>query len=196
MIERFFLKVGILMFLLVLILLLFIVYRFSCNDRNVDKNIVYVDGVWKNIVLLILIVIYMFIAYKSYYAFRKYEINQESEIVIKIVGQQWNWSVTYMGLDKFDLYDGNVITLPKGKVVKVLVTSKDVIHGLFVPDLGINIECIKGKVNEQKLVFDNIGKYYGECNVLCGALHSKMPIVFNIVTDEVYQNWMYLKCLK
>lgn len=132
MIERFFLKVGILMFLLVLILLLFIVYRFSCNDRNVDKNIVYVDGVWKNIVLLILIVIYMFIAYKSYYAFRKYEINQESEIVIKIVGQQWNWSVTYMGLDKFDLYDGNVITLPKGKVVKVLVTSKDVIHGLFV----------------------------------------------------------------
>lgn len=71
--------------------------------------------------------------------------------------------------------------LEVGNVYRLLITSEDVIHRFSVPDLGIKIDGIPGRVNSILFMPHRVGKFVGYCRELCGARHAYMPIVVEIV---------------
>lgn len=138
--------------------------------------------------------------------------NEKSDVTIKIVGYQWKWEYQYLdeGIKFFSnlstpfdqrenrakkgewylLEVDKPLVLPIHRKVRVLVTSNDVIHSWWVPDLGIKRDAIPGFMHESWARIEKPGIYRGQCAELCGVYHGFMPIVVKAVTEEEYDKWV------
>jgi cytochrome c oxidase subunit 2 len=84
----------------------------------------------------------------------------------------------------------NPMVVPAGKKVRLLVTANDVIHGWYVPQLGVNQYGIPGFVKDTWFTADKPGVYRGQCSQICGKEHGYMPIVVVAKTPEDYAKWV------
>lgn len=84
----------------------------------------------------------------------------------------------------------NRAVLPFKKRVKVLVTSADVIHSWALPSIGIKVDAIPGKLNLVEFNAIRPGVFYGQCSELCGALHSGIPIVVEVIPYYYFLLWL------
>ncbi|KAF6265847.1 cytochrome c oxidase subunit II [Scenedesmus sp. NREL 46B-D3] len=83
------------------------------------------------------------------------------------------------------------LVLPTNSLVRLLVTSSDVIHSWAVPSLGVKIDAIPGRLNQVWITIQRPGVFYGQCSELCGANHAFMPIVVEAVTPRQFvQNYL------
>jgi cytochrome c oxidase subunit 2 len=140
--------------------------------------------------------------------------SSEASVDIKITGYQWKWQYEYLGEDvsffsnlatsKDEIYEqatkgnnyllevDNEVVIPTGKKVRFLITSNDVIHAWWVPDLAVKKDAIPGYVNESWALVPvgQEGIYRGQCAELCGVEHGFMPIVVRAVSDSDYSDWL------
>ncbi|MCC5014538.1 MULTISPECIES: cytochrome c oxidase subunit II [unclassified Legionella] len=136
----------------------------------------------------------------------------ESDVTIKVVGYQWKWQYQY--LDQGISYFSNLSTpyeqiqnkqkkgqwyllevdkplvLPVNKKIRFLVTSNDVIHSWWVPEIGIKRDAMPGFMHEAWARIEKPGVYRGQCAELCGINHGFMPIVVKAVSDEEFNKWV------
>nr|YP_009442308.1 cytochrome c oxidase subunit II [Paratetraonchoides inermis]ATN95418.1 cytochrome c oxidase subunit 2 [Paratetraonchoides inermis] len=106
---------------------------------------------------------------------------------IKIVGRQWYWSYEYNNLN-YDSIMGFLVNtvdqplyLKYGFNYRLLVSSFDVIHSFSIPDLGLKIDAVPGRINQVLIVPFRLGIFIGYCSELCGAGHSYMPLVIEVI---------------
>ena len=84
----------------------------------------------------------------------------------------------------------NEIAVPVNKVVHLLITSNDVIHGWAIPSFGVRAQAVPGRIVASWFRPTQTGIYYGQCSVLCGEAHSGMPIAVRVVSDAAYADWI------
>jgi cytochrome c oxidase subunit 2 len=84
----------------------------------------------------------------------------------------------------------NEAVVPVNKIVKLEITSADVIHSFIVQSFGTRVDAVPGRNNETWFKADREGVYYGQCSKICGKDHAFMPIAFRVVSDEQYQTWL------
>ncbi len=84
------------------------------------------------------------------------------------------------------------LVVPVDTVVKVLVTSNNNIHSFAVPQFGIKIDAVPGRINETwfKVHAGEEGQtFYGQCSEICGVNHAFMPIEIMVVSKEKFADW-------
>ena len=84
----------------------------------------------------------------------------------------------------------NDIVMPVNKVVHVLITSNDVIHSWTIPSFGVKMQAVPGRTGAVWFKPDKTGTFHGQCSVLCGKLHSAMPITVRVVEQATYDAWV------
>jgi cytochrome c oxidase subunit 2 len=122
----------------------------------------------------------------------------EPKFTIKAIGNQWYWAYetndfpwnthkvsfdSYMlqqnqidiGLKRLLEVD-NFLILPTQMEIRLLVTSRDVLHSFALPSLSIKIDAVPGRLNHNPLFVNLPGFYFGQCSELCGPNHGFMPI--------------------
>ncbi len=130
----------------------------------------------------------------------------DSEITIKVIGNQWYWSYEYengISFDSFLIDDNsletgdlrllttdNSLVLPVNTSIRMLITSNDVIHSFAVPSLGLKCDAIPGRLNSLGLVIQRESSYFGQCSELCGILHGFMPISIKGVDLIAYATYL------
>lgn len=143
---------------------------------------------------------------------RHMDNDADSDVTIKIVGYQWKWQYQY--LDQGISYFSNLSTpfpqiqnqeakgqwyllevdkplvVPIHKKIRFLVTSNDVVHSWWVPELGVKRDAIPGFMHEAWATIEKPGIYRGQCAELCGVNHGFMPIVVQAVNDEQFAQWV------
>lgn len=70
----------------------------------------------------------------------------------------------------------STITLKKGETVKILVTSEDVTHGLFLRPLKIDTDLTPGKTEELTVTPQTAGTFTAICHHFCGSGHGGMKL--------------------
>lgn len=163
------------------------------------------------------IVILMLIAIPVAETMVKLEDSRNPDISIVVTAYQWKWHYKYQdediaffsslarpslearrkqsGVDPFavDNYLLDVdrpVVVPRDAKVRLLVTSNDVVHSWWVPDLAIKKDAVPGIVNETWFKATEVGTYRGQCAELCGKDHGYMPIVVEVVEPDAYQAWV------
>jgi cytochrome c oxidase subunit 2 len=140
------------------------------------------------------------------------ENSSNADVTIKIVGHQWKWEYQY--LDEGVHFYSNLSTpyaqiqnlqekgqwyllevdkplvLPTHKKVRFLVTSDDVVHSWWVPELGVKRDAIPGFMHEAWARIEEEGTYRGQCAELCGINHGFMPIVVEAVNEKSFDAWV------
>ncbi|MFP3038322.1 MAG: cytochrome c oxidase subunit II [Candidatus Hodgkinia cicadicola] len=84
------------------------------------------------------------------------------------------------------------LVIPARKVVRLLITSADVIHSFAVPSFGVKTDAIPGKMNDTWVKVYQPGVYYGQCSEFCGKDHAFMPIAVRAVSQQVFRKWIEL----
>ena len=90
-----------------------------------------------------------------------------------IIGHQWWWEIRY---PPSGAVTANEIHLPTGKKMLVRLESADVIHDVWLPELGTKMDAVPGHPNDMWLQADNPGVYLGTCAEFCGAEHAWMRL--------------------
>src|ERR1700737_1977394 len=105
---------------------------------------------------------------------------------IQVTGIQWAWSFKYPN-GKSSV---TKLTIPTGQVVRLQVTSKDVLHSFWVPRLGGQIYAKPGFQNNGWIEASQPGTYFGQANGLCGRDHWAMLLQVDAVTADQYQAFL------
>jgi len=106
----------------------------------------------------------------------------ETGLVIRITAHQYWWEVHY---PEYDIRSANEIRIPVGVPVRLELTSADVIHSFWVPNLHGKIDMIPGHWTRFGLRAERVGVFRGACAELCGDQHALMGLdVIAVVPDE------------
>jgi cytochrome c oxidase subunit 2 len=108
------------------------------------------------------------------------------DLTIEVEGRMWWWEVRYPN----GAVTSTEIHIPVGERVRLELTSADVIHSFWVPELQVKLDQIPGRVNELSLQADKPGRYRGQCAEYCGLQHANM--IFTVVAEprEVFDDWL------
>ena len=145
------------------------------------------------------------------------EDSRDPDISIVATGYQWKWHYKYQdegvayysslarasvearrkesGIDPFSVENylldvDEPLVVPVGAKIRLLLTSNDVLHAWWVPELAIKKDAIPGIVNETWFRAEQTGTFRGQCAELCGKDHGYMPIVVKVVEQDAYEAWL------
>jgi len=193
--------------ILVLLLLLIVAFRFNSSRNPIASTTTHntlVEVLWTVIPVILLIVI----AIPSFRLLYVSETIPKADLTIKAIGNQWYWSYEYPDYGDI-VFDANMlnddelsdpklrlletdtqIVVPINKVVKLQITSNDVLHAWTIPAFGVKMDAVPGRLNETWFKANQEGVFYGQCSELCGPKHSFMPINVKVVSEKEFQEWI------
>ena len=99
----------------------------------------------------------------------------QAPLRIEARASQWQWRFAYP--DSPGVTATEILHMPAGEPVDIVVTAGDVIHSFWVPRLGGKIDAIPGHTNIIRLQADKPGIYRGLCAEYCGEGHDFMHFV-------------------
>ena len=111
-------------------------------------------------------------------------------VTIRVTGHQWWWDVHYDFPTLTDQFrTANEIHIPVGVPVRLLLTSKDVIHSFWVPELQGKMDLNPGDTTEVQLIAKRAGNYRGACAEFCGMEHAKMHLMVVAEDSATFKRW-------
>ncbi|MFQ3229017.1 cytochrome c oxidase subunit II [Reinekea sp.] len=161
-------------------------------------------------------IIVVFIGVKAFYTLEKMYDFEDSAMTVEVVGYQWKWRYTYLSDDPSEqvsffstlttpkdqinnLQEKNEnyllevdepLVLPVGSKIRFVLSSADVIHSWWVPQLAVKKDAIPGIVNESWTIINEPGTYRGQCTELCGKDHGFMPVVVIAKPQAEFDEWL------
>uniref|UniRef100_UPI0030E0E88C cytochrome oxidase subunit II n=1 Tax=Ayyaria chaetophora TaxID=1291247 RepID=UPI0030E0E88C len=156
--------------------------------------------IWTIIPMIILFLI----AYPSIFYLYLFDLNLSPSFSTKVFGAQWYWMYenfnqssilkeSYMTNDLeliqkdqykmgWRLLDTDTrLSVPYGTEIQFITTSLDVIHAFSVPELGIKMDAVPGRLNSMNVMITKPGMFFGQCAEICGTGHSFMPICMEAI---------------
>lgn len=116
----------------------------------------------------------------------KFAVAPGEAMEISVVGKQWLW--------QFEYPDGsrtiNDIHVPVNKPVRFVMTSEDVLHDFFVPDMRVKHDVVPGRYTEVWFTPTVLGKHHFTCAEYCGKEHSSMKGELTVDNDADFAKWM------
>jgi len=109
------------------------------------------------------------------------------EVVIEVTGHQWWWEVHYPD-QNITLTDE--IRIPTGQPIEMRLTSADVIHSFWAPELHGKFDLIPGRTHVFILQADQPGEYPGRCAEFCGRRHARMTFTVVAMPPEEFTVWL------
>lgn len=194
--------------LFVLALLVWVVLKFRASANPVPSKVHHntiLEIAWTVIPVIILVVI----AIPSFKLLYFQHDLPKPDVVVRAIGKQWFWTYEYPGAGGFTfdsimlqeeqakaagkprlLGTDNPIYVPVNKVVEIETAGADVIHSWTIPQFGVKMDAVPGRINRTWFKATKTGVYYGQCSELCGANHAFMPIEVHVVSDADYAAWL------
>jgi cytochrome c oxidase subunit II len=120
----------------------------------------------------------------------------DTECVINVTGQQWWWEYDYPsgpcgGVDiASPIITSGELVIPTGVNVLLTVTSRDVIHSYWIPNLNGKKDAVPGRVHTLRLQADDPGYYEGQCTEFCGLSHSRMRMAAVALDENDFAAWV------
>jgi cytochrome c oxidase subunit 2 len=106
---------------------------------------------------------------------------------VDVLGRQFEWSFKYP--DSKDLVSPNLV-LPKGRSVKLVLTSNDVIHSFWVPQFGQKQDAVPGRTTTLVITPTKTGTYPVICTELCGLGHALMRTRAIVMEPADFEKWL------
>ncbi|MBM3985669.1 MAG: hypothetical protein FJ296_08300, partial [Planctomycetes bacterium] len=113
---------------------------------------------------------------------------------VEVLAQQWSWNFRTPGADgelgtPDDVLSTNELTVPEGRPVSLNLTSKDVIHSLFLPDMRLKRDANPGAINVAWFQPIQAGDFQILCAELCGYAHYQMHGRLRVLPAAQYDAW-------
>ncbi len=139
---------------------------------------------WSVIPLLIVMVIFGW----GYSGWLNLKAVPDDAYEIHVTGFKWNWSVSYEN----GAQTLNEIHVPKGRPIKLVMQSRDVLHSFFVPDYRVKHDVVPGRYTYVWFQAEESGESVVFCTEYCGTSHSDMLAKVIVHEPEDFETWLEL----
>jgi cytochrome c oxidase subunit 2 len=163
--------------------MIYFVIRYS-RRRNPDpediKENLTLEILW-TVIPTILVLLIFFVGWKGFQYMRSVP---PDAMPVKVTARQWSWLFTYEN-GKQD----SVLRVPLHKPIKLIITSADVVHSLYIPAYRIKEDCVPGMDTHLWFLPDEIGSYDLFCTEYCGVEHSSMITKVEVLQEKDFEAW-------
>jgi cytochrome c oxidase subunit 2 len=163
---------------LITFLMVYFVIRYRRKKHPRPRNIeghLGLEIAWTVIPTILVVAIFYF----GWEGFRLMRTVPENAMEVKVTARMWSWL--------FEYSDGRLsekLYVPVGKPVKLLLSSQDVIHSLFIPAFRIKEDAVPGLTSYMWFHPSTIGTYDIMCAEYCGERHSYMLSKLVVLSEE------------
>jgi cytochrome c oxidase subunit 2 len=105
---------------------------------------------------------------------------------VYVQGKKWMWKFAYPGGPNAI----DTLRVPQGRPVRLLITSRDVIHSFYVPALRIKMDALPGRYTQTWFTADRPGRYEIFCAEYCGLSHSSMIGELVVMPAPEFDAWI------
>jgi cytochrome c oxidase subunit II len=116
---------------------------------------------------------------------------------VDVTAYQWCWEFRHLdgpatanGTCEQDPRTRPTLVVPIGRPVELRLTSRDVVHALWVPDLALKSDVYPDHTNTLAVTFDHAGTWLGRCSEFCGTHHPTMDFYVRAVPEQEYQQYL------
>jgi cytochrome c oxidase subunit II len=132
---------------------------------------------------LIFFLAWCWIGFKDYLW---YTTTPKNAMDVYVTGKKWMWHFAYP-----EGPNGNaVLTVPANRPVRLLMTSRDVIHSFYVPEFRVKQDVIPGRYTESWFEATTPGRYRIYCAEFCGTWHSQMVGHVVVMPGPEFDSWV------
>ncbi len=156
------------------------------RSRLSGEAVVVGGGIVFPVATLSVLLVYGFVAMRPGGA----SADTEEPLRIAVIGEQWWWRVVYEGPDGSRFESANEIRIPTGRRVELALTTADVIHSFWVPNLAGKLDMIPGRTNVLTIEADEPGVSRGQCAEYCGGAHALMSFHVVAMEPDRFQEWL------
>ena len=120
-------------------------------------------------------------------------VSEDPDLVVDVTAFTWSWRFAYR--DAGVVVTGvagerPTLVLPQGRTVRISLTSADVIHSFYVPQLLFKRDAVPGRVTEFEITPTRLGTFSGQCGEFCGLDHARMLLAVRVVPAGEFDAWL------
>ena len=182
-------------FLVVTTLLVYALFKFRARPTDTSEppqvfGSTQIELSWT--IIPILIVVVLFLATSRVLFSVQDAPRPQNALDVTAVGHQYWWEYHY---PQYGVTAANELHIPvssaaAGRPTYIKLTSADVIHSFWIPQLGGKTDMLPNRVNEMWLDPEKPGMYLGQCGQFCGTQHAKMLLRVFVDTPEQFDAWL------
>ena len=157
--------------------------RVSESDKtpHITHNFL-LEFLWSFIPFLI----FMFVFGWGWQVYDKMRKAPDNALEIHVYGQMWNWDFVY----KTGRKSAGTLYVPINRPVKLIMTSRDVIHSFYVPSFRIKQDVLPGLYTSLHFTANKKGRFHVFCTEFCGAGHSSMLGRVQVMDLKDWEQWL------
>jgi cytochrome c oxidase subunit 2 len=110
----------------------------------------------------------------------------DQSLEVYSTGTRWMWRVQHVDGQR----EINELHVPIGRPVRVVFTSEDVLHDLFIPAFRVKADAVPGRYSAIWFEATQVGEYHIFCAEYCGTRHSGMVGTVYAMEPDDYQAWL------
>ena len=113
---------------------------------------------------------------------------------VDVTAFKWQWRFEYTGQDVAPAV-GTLgrparLVVPADTTVRFTLTSRDVIHSLWIPEVRFKRDAFPKRTTQFDLVFPRQGAFIGRCAEFCGLRHADMIFHVQVLSPAGFRSWL------
>jgi len=172
-------------FAVVMAATIFFVFRYrrrKIETTDSKDHSLWLEITWTAIPTILILIVFVW----SFRTYIRMTVVPKDALEVKVTGQKWFWS--------FD-YDGGAnsvgeLVVPVGQPVKLLMSSRDVIHSFFVPSFRMKMDVLPNRYSVTWFEATRTGDFDLFCTEYCGKGHSEMIGKVRVLGEREFNEWL------
>src|SRR5271168_1496934 len=164
---------------------IYFAWRYRYTPGRVTPHITHnttLEILWSVLPLLLCVVIFFW----GLNGWMKYAVAPGESMEIQVTAKKWLWTFEYPDGSR----TANDIHVPIGKPVRFIMTSEDVLHDFYVPDMRVKHDIVPGRYTEVWFTPTVLGVHHVTCAEYCGKGHSDMQAKLTVDNEEDFKKFM------
>lgn len=179
----FIISISVVLLLLVTVLMIWFAIKYNRKRHPEAKPVkqkIWLEITW-TVIPTILVLAMFFYGYEGFKLIRDVP---EDAMTVNVTGRMWNWSFEYEnGKETDKLY------VPRGKAIKLLLKSLDVLHSFYIPKYRIKEDAVPGRETYLWFKPQTVGPADIFCAEYCGQRHAYMLSQVIVMEEDEFQKW-------
>ena len=185
--NEFLIGISFLACILVILAFLYLAFRYrrqSVKERGQAQNFhnTPLEIIWSFIPFVIFMGAFLW----GWLVYKDLRKTPPNSLEIHVYGQMWSWNFVYKNGRKTT----NEVYVPVGRPVKLIMTSRDVIHSFFIPAFRIKQDVVPGMYTSLWFQAEKEGRFHVFCTEFCGLGHASMLAKVHVMPLPEWENWL------
>ena len=145
------------------------------------------------VVLGCIVALLLYVTFSAEHRIDTVSLTEKPVFTIDVVASKWEWTFYYRAIG-VEHHSGTVghqsLVVPVDEPVRFEITSRDVIHAFWIPEIGFKRDAMPGTTEVVVLDFDERGRFLGHCAQYCGLRHADMWFPVDVVSASRFRAWV------